>query len=45
MVVLNLVSGGDFSKVRDIGNGTNRESLVHKSIVDEHVGDSKHCYS
>ena len=44
-MVLNLVSGGDLPKVRDIGNGTYRESLVHKSIVNEHIGHSKHCYS
>lgn len=43
--IINLVSGGDLSEVRDVGNGTHRESLVHKSIMDEHVGHSKHRYS
>lgn len=40
-----LVSSGDLSEVRDIGDGTYREALVDQTIVDKHVGDPKHRYS
>ena len=40
-----LVSSSHSSKVGHVGNGTHRESLMNQSIVDEHVGHTKHSYS
>lgn len=40
-----LMSGGDLSEIRDVGDRTYREPLVHQTIVDKHVGDPKHRYS